>query len=66
MRMPAFYALVRGVAVADYWHDNDECFIVKSIVLRDRLPGHDDRGRCPYFVLVETRPVLNRRPEAAI
>jgi hypothetical protein len=60
MVIPPFYALVRGVAIADYWHNHSDCFIVKSIALADRFPGHDDRGRCPYCAMFDS-PV-GRRP----
>ena len=56
MRIPAFYALVRGVGLADYWHFDSECFIVKSIAPAERLPGNGHRMQCPYCALLN-KPV---------
>jgi hypothetical protein len=60
MVIPAFYSLVPGVGIADYWHNHNECFIVQSIVVADRLPGHDGRGRCPYYAMFDS-PVNRRK-----
>lgn len=62
MRIPAFYALVRGVGLADYWHDDNECFIAQSIAPQERVPGRHDRARCPYCALFDPRP-WSRGPE---
>ena len=64
MVMKPIYGLVRGIAIADYWHNNDECFIVKSIAPRDRSPGHGPWQRCPYCLLLDRSPVLRRRRTA--
>jgi hypothetical protein len=53
MLIPAFYALLPGVGLADYWHDHTRCFIAQSIAQADRIPGHSDRMRCPYCVLLD-------------
>ena len=66
MKIDSFHALVRGVALADYWHDNSECFIVQSIALADRLPGRADWERCPYCQLLDFPPVLSPRPPSVL
>lgn len=61
MRIPAFYAHVPGVGLTDYWHDNGECFIAKSIAPADRLPGHGPRTGCPYCAMLHTPVSMTRR-----
>lgn len=41
MLVASFYSFVRGIAVEDMWHDNDECQIGQSIAPADRLAGRD-------------------------
>ena len=64
MLIAPFHAQVRGVAIADYWHNRSECFIVQSIALADRLAGHDDRGRCPYCAMFDHPIAYPRIPKA--
>jgi hypothetical protein len=58
MRVPPYYSLVRGVALEDFWHNNDECEIGLSIRQEDRRPGkHHLCKQCPYCqVLNQPRP----------
>jgi hypothetical protein len=61
MKVPPYYSLVRGLALEDLWHDNDECEIGLSIGPLDRRPGKDHIVRhCPYC------KVLNERRRAVI
>jgi hypothetical protein len=39
MYVSPFYSPLRGAAVEDLWHDNDECPLGKSIAPADRLAG---------------------------
>ena len=39
MRVPPFYSPLRGIALEEVWHDNDECPINQSVALADRIPG---------------------------
>ncbi|MBF9239483.1 hypothetical protein I2I05_18970 [Hymenobacter sp. BT683] len=54
MKIPAFHSQWRGLALEDAWHDNDECFIVKSIPRAHRIPGKETvtRKHCRYCVLL--------------
>ena len=65
MRIPAFYAFVRGVGLTDYWHNDNTCFIAQSIRLAERIPGHGDRTRCPYCVLHDVSVPPGQAPELA-
>ena len=53
MQIPPFYSFLRGIALEDLWHDNDECQIGLSIALAERLPGKDHiRKHCQYCDLL--------------
>jgi hypothetical protein len=60
MKVPPFYSLMRGLALEDLWHNNNECEIGLSIKLADRLPGKDRvHKHCPYCqVLNQPRPLV--------
>jgi hypothetical protein len=58
MQVLPFYSLMRGIAIEDLWHDNDECPIGLSIALADRLKGTNHiLKHCPYCTLL-TRPTV--------
>ncbi|MBD2722033.1 hypothetical protein MUN81_16520 [Hymenobacter sp. 5317J-9] len=62
MRIPPFYSPLRGIALTDVWHDNDECPVARSIAPADRVPGTGQpRPRCPYCALLD-RPVTAFSP----
>jgi hypothetical protein len=51
MKVAPYYALPRGLALEDLWHNNNECELGLSIGPRDRLPGKGksrSRKHCPY------------------
>ncbi|MBF9238073.1 hypothetical protein I2I05_11770 [Hymenobacter sp. BT683] len=54
MQVPPFYSPWRGLALRDVWHDNDACFVAKSIPPLHRLPGTGPTGRarCEYCALL--------------
>ena len=58
MKVTPYYSLLRGLALEDLWHDNNECEIGLSIGPLDRMPGKDHiHKHCPYCqVLNQPRP----------
>lgn len=59
MKVSAYHSPVRGVALEDLWHNNNnECEIGLSIRPADRLPGKARiHKHCPYCqVLNQPRP----------
>jgi hypothetical protein len=54
MRIPVFYGLARGLALADYWHNNSECFVVQSIPPGQRRLGTNGYPPCPYCAMLNT------------
>jgi len=65
MRIPPFYSPLRGIALDDVWHDNDECTVARSIAPADRRAGlGPSHKRCPYCVLLDRRATPFRRPPA--
>jgi hypothetical protein len=58
MKVLPFHSPVRGLALEDLWHNNDECEIGLSIKQSDRLPGRARVPKqCPYCqVLNHPRP----------
>jgi hypothetical protein len=62
MKVSPYYSLLRGLALEDLWHNNDECEIGLSIKKTDRLPGKDRLCKqCPYCQVLN----LPRRPVTA-
>jgi hypothetical protein len=60
MLVASYYSLTRGIALENFWHDNDECEIGLSIWLADRLPGkHRLCKHCPYCQLLN-QPQLRK------
>lgn len=54
MRVTPYYSFLRGMALEDLWHDNDECPLGQSIAAADRIPGKDHiRKRCPFCALLQ-------------
>ncbi|MBF9221137.1 hypothetical protein [Hymenobacter ruricola] len=63
MRIPAFYSPLRGIALDDVWHDNDECTVARSVAPADRRPGKGPSGkRCPYCALLDRAGATFQRP----
>jgi hypothetical protein len=64
MKVAPYYALPRGLALEDLWHNNNECELGLSIGPRDRLPGKGksrSRKHCPYCeALNKPRPKVTR------
>jgi hypothetical protein len=60
MKVRPYYSLLRGLALEDLWHNNDECEIGLSIKPAERLLGKDHiRKQCPYCqVLNRPRPAV--------
>ena len=51
MRIKPFYSFLRGMALEDLWHDNNECPLGQSIARPDRIPGKDGiHKHCPYCI----------------
>jgi hypothetical protein len=66
MRIPPFYSPLRGIALEEVWHDNDECTVARSIAPADRLPGQcPSRKRCPYCALLDRPGSSFQRPAKA-
>lgn len=62
MIVPPFYSWLRGAALEDVWHDNDECGIAKTIALADRIAGKDDiRTRCKFCALLDPKQVVRTK-----
>jgi hypothetical protein len=59
MRVPSFYSHLRGIALTDVWHDNDECPLGRSIAPADRIRGTTDiRHRCAYCAMLDAWPAM--------
>jgi hypothetical protein len=57
MRIPPFHSPLRGLALDEVWHDNNECPMARSIAPADRRPGKPSQGsRCAYCAMLDTRP----------
>lgn len=53
MKVPPYHSLTRGLALEDYWHDNDECEIGLSVGLADRRAGKNHIPKhCPYCIVL--------------
>jgi len=70
MRIPPFYSPLRGIALDEVWHDNDECTVARSIAPADRIAGVGaPRKRCPYCAVLDrpatafTCPVASKQPK---
>jgi hypothetical protein len=54
MRIPPFYSPLRGIALEEVWHDNDECPVARSLAPPDRRAGKGPSGkRCSYCALLD-------------
>lgn len=54
MRIPAFYSSLRGIALADVWHNDDECPLGKSISIADRIIVPSCiHNRCAYCIMLD-------------
>ena len=54
MRIASFYSPLRGIALEDVWHDQEECPIGRSIALADRIAGREPSGkRCTFCTLLD-------------
>ncbi len=57
MRVSPFYSLLRGMALANVWHDHDDCPLARSLAPADRRPGRPPSyAHCPYCALL-ARPL---------
>ena len=62
MRVPAFYSLLRGIALLDAWHDNSECPLGRSLAPADRLAGTGGLpNRCAYCAMLD-QPARKGKP----
>ena len=66
MRTTPFHSLLRGLALGDVWHDNDECPLARSIARPDRRQGVPlTFKQCNYCALLNQKLILRSqfRPE---
>jgi hypothetical protein len=56
MTVTPYYSLVRGLALEDLWHNNDECEIGLSVGPLDRRRGRSYVWKhCPYCKVLNER-----------
>lgn len=49
-----FHSPLRGIGLANAWHNDDECPVARSIAPADRRPGIQfPSERCPYCTLLD-------------
>ncbi|RZK24571.1 MAG: hypothetical protein EOO56_00805 [Hymenobacter sp.] len=65
MLIAPFHSFMRGIAVEDLWHDNDECQIGLSIGLIYRVAGTGSIGKhCQYCALLN-QPLPPKAPKTS-
>jgi len=64
MKVLPYYSFIPSITAEEFWHDNDECEIGRSLASAERMAGTDHILKYCWVCAALNRPIL--RPKFKI